>query len=250
MKIRSWPVFIVTLCSVIFSGCFDIYYDLVQNSDGTFSIRQTVGMRQDVLAQMADFMSGFGSDSTNAGTHPTAENLIDSMRHSFTHHRDSLLASGTVIGHHGITAFTAYDTTRDSMVFFTLQSTVSSIDSLPTSFQWMQTDAAMKSGAATASTDSDEVFLTIRKAKSISTFHFYSPHGSATMVSTDLPGAEQFFKDLHLHFRMFSPELQIPRDKHIKIIPGGEERVFGIKELSAAGKHTRIEATFAIRSGW
>ena len=248
MKIRYLSLFAILLASFLFSGCFDIYYDIVQNADGTFEIRQTVGMRQDIFAQMADFMSSFNGDSTNAEAHPSAESVIDSMRRSFAHHRDSLLATGTVIGHHGITAFTSFDTTLDSMVYFTLRSTVSTIDSLPSAFHWMQTNAAMKSGAPTDSTGSDEVLLSIQRTRSASTLHFYSPNGSAGLVSTDLPGAEALFKDLHLHFRVFSRALQRPRDKHVRAIPGGQERVFGIRELSASGKPARIEASFAIRS--
>jgi hypothetical protein len=51
-----------------------------------------------------------------------------------------------------------------------------------------------------------------------------------------------------MHYRVFSSALERPANKQIKQIPGGQERVFGLRDLLKKGRQSHLDATFVIKN--
>jgi hypothetical protein len=246
MRIRTSAILLLLVSCLAFNGCFEIYYDIVQNPNGTFLIRQTVGFG----AQFFQELAAFGSSDSTAPV--STKMIMDSMRHTFALHRDSLIQSGRMIGQNGITDFTVHDTTIDTMTFFSLEAAVVSADSLEGAFHRMSSASESMGPAASdpgsRPADSDDVRLKVTRTNARTTFTFYAPPKAAGFMNIGMPGLEESFKNLSMHYRVFSPSLEPPRDKQVKQIPGGEERTFGLHDLTQKGRHSHLEASFVIKN--
>jgi hypothetical protein len=242
MQTRAFSILIILCFSLIFNGCFQIFYDIVQHPDGTFVIRQTIGLSQEFFDAMASFSSM--GDSTKTTSPPL---LIDSMRHSFALRRDSLIDIYHIIGKSGISSIAIQDTTHDSTTFFSMEVGVTSADSLPGAFHWLS-NASDGANPQSHSQDSDDVRLKVTTAKDWITLRFYAPPKEGGFMHTDVPGMEDAFKDLSLHYRVFSLSLKAPQDKKVKRIPGGQERVFKAKELFQKSRNPHLDAAFVMKN--
>jgi hypothetical protein len=241
MRIRSYCIVAILFSSFFFSGCFEIYYDIVQNTDGTFVIRQTVGLSDEFFSGLSDVGAAFG-DSTGF----SRAMIVDSMRHTFALRRDSLIQIHHLIGMSGISAFSVHDTTVDTMTYFSFESTVTSADSLPGAFHLMSNmSEAMRPGGQE---EADPVQLTVTRTKEKTTLSFKAPQKAEGFMSISIPGIEENFKNVSMHYRVFSGSLERPADKHVKQIPGGQERVFGLNDLLKKGRHSHLDAIFVIKN--
>ena len=160
MRIRTYCIIALLFSSLCFNGCFEVYYDITQNPNGTFAIRQTMGFGDQIFQGLASF--GALGDSTKE---VSPAMIIDSIRHTFALRRDSLIQIAHIIGMNGITSFTIHDTTIDTMTYFSMEATVTSADSLPGAFHLMgNTSKAMGSGSQ-GQDDSDDVRLKVTRTK-------------------------------------------------------------------------------------
>ena len=246
MRIHSLP----RLCSIallfsslFFSGCFEIYYDIVQNSDGTFVIRQTVGLSDQFFEGLSEF-SAIGDSTT---TPIPRQAIIDSMRHTFALRRDSLVEMGHIIGMNGISSLAVHDTAIDTMTYFTIETGVTSLDQLPGAFHLTSNMSKLMHPGAEQE-DSDDIRLIVSRSKEKTTLTFKARQKEEGFVNIGIPGAEESLKNLHMRYRVFSASLERPADKLVKQIPGGQERVFGLSELLKKGRHAHLDATFVIKN--
>jgi hypothetical protein len=243
MRIRSYCLIAILFCSFFFSGCFEIYYDIVQNPDDTFLIRQTVGLSDTFFEEIAAFSNLGGGDSTKF----SRQVMIDSIRHTFALRRDSLTQIHHRIGRNGISAFSVHDTTIDTMTYFSFESTVVSADSLPGAFRLMSNmSEVMRPGSEQEDTEDVHLFVIRTKAKTI--LMFKAPQKAEGFMSIDIPGLTENFKNISMHYRVFSSALERPANKQIKQIPGGQERVFGLRDLLKKGRQSHLDATFVIKN--
>jgi hypothetical protein len=242
MRIRSFCILALLFSSLIFNGCFKIYYDIVQNSNGSFVIRETIGFGDQFFQDLADF--GTIGDSTSKAT---PQMIIDSMRHTFALRRDSLIQIRHIIGMSGISAFSVHDTTIDTMTYFSMEATVESADSLPGALH-LVSSSSDAIGASARPADSGDVRLKVARSKERTTFTFYAPSKEAGFMNIGIPGLEESFKNLSMHYRVFSPSLEPPHDKQIKRIRGGQERTFGLHDLTQKGRHAHLDAAFMIKN--
>ncbi len=242
MRIRSFTSLALLFSSFLFSGCFEIYYDVVLNPGGSFTLRQTVGLSN-------EFFQGLTSAGAAVGdtTPISRQSVVDSIRHSLTHRRDSLVDAHAIIGLCGITSFNIRDTTMDAKTFFTLESTVTSADSLLGALRLMGTASKMMQPGASEE-DSDDIQISASKKNGKLSFLFHAPQKEGGFMNVDIPGMSVLFKDLSLHYRLFAPSLEKPTDKHIKQIPGGQERVFGLNELTKKGRKNHLDAMFVLKN--
>ncbi len=242
MRIRSL-CFLALLCSSFsFNGCFDFYYDVVQNPNGTFAVRQTIGFSNEFFQELSGVAS-LGDSTVTV----TPNMIVDSIRHMFANKRDSLIQFQHIIGKNGITAFDVRDTTIDSMTFFSMEVTVTSVDSLPGAFHVMN-KASISNGSASPSEDSDDVRLNVTRSKDLINLMFYARQKAEGFMSMDIPGIQDNFNGLKMYYRVFSPDLEKPHDKKIKQISGGQERVFGLNDLLKKGRQSHLDATFVIKN--
>lgn len=243
MRTRAFLIAALLFSSLLFNGCFQIFYDIVQKPDGTFVIRQTVGLGKQFFQDLASF----GSQSDSTHTPVTSQMIIDSMRHSFALRRDSLITLYHVIGTSGISSLSFHDTTIDTTTYFTMEATVTNPDSLPGAFHLL-INSSNQAAPGSQSWDSDDVRLKVTSTKEWITVMFYVPPKDGGFMHTDIPGLEESFAKLALHYRVFSTTLKKPRDKRVKQIAGGQERVFGAKELFQKGNRVSLDATFAMKN--
>ena len=242
MQIRSYYLVALLFSSFFFSGCFEIYYDIVQNPDGTFVIRQTVGLSDAFFSGLSDVGTAFG-DSTGF----SRTMIVDSMRHTFALRRDSLTQIHHLIGMNGISAFSAHDTTVDTMTYFSFESTVTSADSLSGAFHLMNSmSEAMRPG--TEQEDTDAIRLIVTRTKEKTTLTFKAPQKAEGFITIGIPGIEENFKNVSMHYRVFSASFERSPDKQVKQIPGGQERVFGLNDLLKKGRHAHLDATFVMKN--
>jgi len=205
-------------------------------------MRQTMGLSNALFAQLASFGS-FGGDSSKF----SREAVLDSVRHTFALRRDSLAGPHGVIGRSGISSITVHDTTIDSTTYFSVETTVASLDSLSGAAHLMSnTTQVLRPDAPTD--DSDDIRIVVKRMKEKTTLMFLTREKEGGFMNIDMPGIADLFANLGLHYRVFSAALERPTDKHIKQIPGGQERVFGIKDLTKKGKHSHLDASFVIRN--
>jgi hypothetical protein len=173
--------------------------------------------------------------------------IVDSIRHIFAIKRDSLVQFQHIIGTNGITAFEVRDTTIDTMTYFTMEATVTSVDSLPGAFHVMS-KASVANESSSPSEDSDDVRLKVTGSKDMINLMFYARQKAGGFISMDIPGIQDNFKGLKMYYRVFSPNLVLSHDKKIKQISGGEERIFGLSDLLKKGRQSHLDATFAIKN--
>ncbi|HWF43098.1 MAG TPA: hypothetical protein VG537_00500 [Candidatus Kapabacteria bacterium] len=243
MRIRSYCIIAILFCGFAFSGCFEIYYDIVQNTDDTFLIRQTVGLSNTFFEGIADLSNLGGGDSTKF----SRQMIIDSIRHTFALRRDSLTQIHHLIGMNGISAFSVRDTTIDTMTYFSFESTVANADSLPGAFRLMSNMSEVMR-PSNEEEDTEDVRLFVNRTKSKTTLMFKAPQKAEGFMSIDIPGLTENFKNISMHYRVFSAALEWPAGKQIKQIPGGQERVFGLSDLLKKGRQSHLDATFAIKN--
>jgi hypothetical protein len=242
MRIRPYFVLALLCSSLCFSGCFEFYYDIVQNPNGTFRIRQTIGFGNEFFQELASF-SGMG-DSVKV----TPSMIQDSIRHTFSLRRDSLIQIEHIIGMSGISSFEFHDTTVDSITYFTLEAAVTNVDSLPGAFHRMANTTSAIGPASNDQSDSDDVRLKVAHTKARTSLTLYAPPKEGGFMKLDMPGMEEAFTGLSMHYRVFSTALEHPHDKHIKPFPGGQERVFDINDLTRKGRKAHLDATFVVKN--
>ena len=230
------------LSSFALSGCFEIFRDITVKPDGTCLFRQTIGIRKELF----DELSGLGSMEGDT-TKFLRQAVVDSFKYYFSHKRDSLTGPDGILGKCGISDVNIYDTTVDSMPYFSFETTIANIDSLPGAAHLMSNAVKVPRPEETAD-GSDEIQIFVKHAKNKTIVTYHSTQKDDASANIDIPGLEDLVKGLSMHYRVFSPALERPIDKHIKIIPGGQERVFGAEDLMKKGKNAHLDATFVIRS--
>ena len=242
MQLR--PIFFLALLfsSVFFSGCFQIFYDIIQKPDGSFQIRETIGFGK----QFFEAMASFGSIADSSHSNLTAQMMIDSMRHSFAIRRDSLIqtAYGTKEG--GIKSISTADTMIDTTLYFIMEADVPQVDSLPGAFRILSTSSE-GINSEVPQKPSNDVRLKVSHPKEHTSLTFYVPPSDTSFMQMDIPGLADAFKGLSMHYRVYSPNLDQPKDKKIKQIPGGQERVLSAKELFKKGRTKHLDATFVLK---
>ncbi len=242
MRIRSFTFGILLFSCVLCSGCFQIFYDIVQKSDGSFVIRQEIGFSHEFF----DAMASFGSLADSSHSAFTTETLIDSMRHSFAHKRDSMVQIVHVIGKNGIKSLSVRDSIDDdSTVYFMTEAAISNVDSIPGAFDVIGTSSSNGMNPGSQTTDNN-VRLKVTHPKGHTALTFYVPPSDSGFMQMDMAGLSDAFQNLSMHYRVFSSALERSKDKQIKPIPGGQERMFRSKELFKKGKAAHLEATFTI----
>ncbi len=251
MKLRpTIAILALVLTSFTFSGCMEIFFDVVQHHDGTYSLRQSVAFAPSFFDMMAAF-SKMGKDS-NATI--TRESIVDSMRREIASKRDSVMQVNPVNGQAGITALSFYDTTVDSLVLFTVEARVSNVDSLPSALHLMQNEnQAMQSTSAGTMPEQEDMRLTVTHAKGKVNLKFYSiakpedPANDSLGIQAMMNSMGSLFQGIKMHCRVFSESLEKPKDKKIKKIAGGQERVFGFDEMTKKDTKKQSETTFVIK---
>ncbi len=242
MRIRFYPIIALLFCALCFNGCFDLYFDVVQNSNGTFTIRQTVGIGTQLIQELSDF-SGIGYS-----VKPSPKSILDSIKHTFGLRRDSLIQIQHIIGMSGISSLDIKDTTIDTMTYFSMEATVTNVDSLSGALHLMTNTSPLAGPDSRTPKDSDDVCIAVTRTKDRTNLMFFTPPKNGSFMKLDMPGMEELFKNLALHYRVFSGSLEAPHDKKIKRIRGGQERTFGLNELLEKGPQAHLNATFVIKT--
>jgi pyruvate/oxaloacetate carboxyltransferase len=96
--------------------------------------------------------------------------------------------------------------------------------------------------------DTDDVYLSVTRSKERIILTLKAPQKEDGFMNIDIPGIAENFKNIAMYYRVFSESLARPVDKRIKQIPGGQERVFGLKDMLKKGHHAHLEASFAIKN--
>jgi hypothetical protein len=228
----------------LFSGCFQIYLDIVANPDGTFVLRKTVGFGKSVLREFYDMKKAFVQNDSSAFSD---REIIDSMRESFT--VDSVRRSDgrSVIGLHGITSFRTYDKTLDTLVLFTTEVGVAHVDSLAGAYHTLMYELKSKDSSTTSEDNGDDITMQASWNADGVTLRFHSEKdGPMDLAGLDAPLARDFFKSASMHIRVFAPQLKPTRDKHVKTIPGGQDWALYFSDILKKKVKPTVDASFTL----
>ncbi|MDP4200175.1 MAG: hypothetical protein Q8922_14315 [Bacteroidota bacterium] len=221
---------LIFLASFGFSGCLEIYYDVVVHPNGTFTLRQTTGFGDSYFAMIYDFARTLRHDSISLNKRAFLDSCHLALHLVHQVEMDSLTSVHRMVGTHGITSLRMYDTTVDSMIFFTTAIEVSNADSLPAAFSLLadRHDYALLGKAQVSS----KMTLSVTNTPNSLVLSYHSRHLSSS-DSLEMVGLllDCLPDDVGLHLRVFANALGPTENKRTKRIAGGEDFSFGLKDI-------------------
>ncbi|MBS1903743.1 MAG: hypothetical protein JSS75_08580 [Bacteroidetes bacterium] len=228
---------IVFCASLLFSGCIDIFIDVVHNPDNTFTLRKMVSIDDSLFVMLQDFANSMG-DST--AKKPTKRMMLDSMEHEFAWEREVLLATK------GVTWYASRDSEASGRTFILSEIGVKDAASLSTaSVALMQTLDSKKPEERDPDNSRPTVKCAVTAEGTSITFSFEK--GKKKQTQEDLGMATQLFKDHGLFIRVFSPTLAVSKNKQIFPIDGGQEWRIPLVKMMDEKYLAKTKATFLLK---
>ena len=195
---------------ILFSGCIDIYFDIIRHNDGSYTMKRTLVLGQDFLGQMQQFQS-MAHDTTQFSLKATA----DSIMGEFKNEKDIYLK------YDGVTSYNLYDSTKDSLAYIISEVTIkdkSLLDELAN-----EHFLSMKEKDQPGANRTLQLKLSSAKKKTTLEASLVPQKDLNSMSGEDIKLFNQYFGTHAIHFRVFSPNLDPNISKDLTTLPGGQE---------------------------
>ncbi len=204
----------------LFSGCVDIYIDIFQHPDGSYTVRKMPALSHELI-DMLGSISTIG-DSTKPKTSP--QDIIDTMKQQIAWERAEIEHLP------GVLSYDLRDSTHDSTIYIISEIHVKDAKALGALITPFLASVDGKKKDPNADDSKPIVKITTKNGTVAIDLHFTESKQKKTDIDKDL--VKNMFKDHFFHFRVFSNDLLKPYDKHLSLIDGGLEWQVPLADLT------------------
>ena len=228
-------LFLTLTLALIFGGCIDMYVDIIANTNGSFTVKRTIGMSNEML----DMMKSFGKLSGNDSVKITRKDMLDSLMNTVDSDRAVLSRLP------GVMSYSISDSIGEDMGYVTAVIGVKDLASLPEIVNHL-----MKNKESKTSTDISapgNFNLTVTKKNLLTELHFNVAVDTASGADQDTEMITNMFKGHGFHVRLYAADLAAPSSP-IKVIPGGQDWTVPFLELAGMEPLKASTATFVLKN--
>ena len=194
---------------LLFSGCIDIYIDVLQHPDGTFTVRKMPALSHEFI-DMLGSLSTIG-DSTKAKTPP--QEIVDTIKQQIAWERAEIEHLP------GVLSYDLRDSTHDSTIYIISEIHVKDAEALSRLITPFLASMDGKKKDPTSDDSKPVCKVTTKNGTTTIDLHFTSSTKKKTDLDKEI--GKNMFKDHYFHLRVFSNNLLKPYDKHLSAIDGG-----------------------------
>jgi hypothetical protein len=226
----------VICCAVFFSGCIDIYFDIIHHIDNTYTLRRTIVLGQDFIGQMG-YLQALVHDSTEVSLQSVADSIAGEFKNE----------KAIYVKYPGVLAYDLRDSVHDTTAFIITEIHLRDVKLLSELgnehfFSLQQED---KPGS------NRTIQLKTASAKGKTTFDFLlmPEKDLGALTKEDKETYAQYFGNHRIAFRIFSPDLIRPNpSKEVLEIAGGEEWQVPFTTFPAITKTHPKKVRFTLRN--
>ncbi len=219
-KKMMYRLVIAVALMMLFSGCIDIYIDIFQHPDGTFTVRKMPALSHELIDMLAS-LSTIG-DSTKPKTPP--QDIIDTIKQQLAWERESVEHLP------GILSYDLRDSTHDSTTY--IISEIRLKDAQALSRQITPFLAAIDGKKKDPNSDDSKpvINVTTKNGTIGVDMHFTASTKKKTEIDKEV--VKNMFKDHYFYLRVFSTNLLQPYDKHLTVINSGVQWQLPLADLT------------------
>lgn len=221
---------------LLFSGCIDIYIDIFQHPDGSYTVRKMPALSHE-LVDMLGSLATIG-DSTKPKTPP--QEIIDTMKEQLSWERAEYEHLP------GVLSYSLRDSTHDSTIYIMSEIHVKDAETLSKVINPFL--ASMDGKKKKEDPDDSKLLCTVTTKNNTTALDLKFTPNKKKHTKEEKEMVKKMFDQHYFHLRMFSNSFATPLDKHLSAITGGMEWTMPLSDVADASALKTRGVRFVVKN--